>query len=85
MKNDPKKKVSKCVWGYFWGVFMMFSDGVDAFWDLTAQNLFFFGSSVANSPCTTFRSQENLAETASTGPQTQFFGILAKTGKSSGY
>ena len=31
MKNDPKKKVSKCVWGYFGGVFMMFSDGFDAF------------------------------------------------------
>ena len=34
VKNDPKKKVSKCVWGYFGGVFMMSSDGVDAFWAL---------------------------------------------------
>ena len=34
MKNDPKKKVSKCVWGYFGGVFMMFPDGFDAFWAL---------------------------------------------------
>ena len=34
VKNDPKKKVSKCVWGYFGGVLMMFSDGFDAFWDL---------------------------------------------------
>ena len=32
VKNDPKKTVSKCVWGCFGGVFMMFSDGVDAFW-----------------------------------------------------
>ena len=32
VKNDPKKKVSKCVWGYFGGVFMMFPDGFDAFW-----------------------------------------------------
>ena len=31
VKNDPKKKVSKCVWGYFGGLFMMFSDGFDAF------------------------------------------------------
>ena len=31
VKNDPKKKVSKCVWGYFGGVFMMFSDGFDVF------------------------------------------------------
>ena len=31
VKNDPKKKVSKCVWGYFGGVFMMFPDGFDAF------------------------------------------------------
>ena len=44
----------------------------------TAQNLDFFGSSVAESPCATFRSPENLAETASTGPQTRF-------SKSSGY
>ena len=29
VKNDPKKKVSKCVWGYFTGVFMMFPDGFD--------------------------------------------------------
>ena len=34
VKNDPKKKVSKCVWGYFGGVFMMFPDGFDAFWAL---------------------------------------------------
>ena len=34
VKNDPKKKVSKCVWGYFGVVFMMFSDGFDAFWAL---------------------------------------------------
>ena len=34
VKNDPEKKVSKHVWGYFGGVFMMFSDGVDAFWGL---------------------------------------------------
>ena len=32
VKNDPKKKDSKRVGGYFWGVFMMFSDGFDAFW-----------------------------------------------------
>ena len=32
VKNDPKKKVSKCVWGYFGGVFVMFSDVFDAFW-----------------------------------------------------
>ena len=30
-ENDPEKKVSKRVWGYFGGVFMMFSDGFDAF------------------------------------------------------
>ena len=34
VKNDPQKKGSKCVWGYFGGVFMMFSDGFDAFWAL---------------------------------------------------
>ena len=34
VKNDPEKKVSKCVWGYFGGVFMMFSDGFDAIWAL---------------------------------------------------
>ena len=34
VKNDPKKKVSKCVWGYFGGVFLMFTDGFDAFWAL---------------------------------------------------
>ena len=34
VKNNPEKKLSKCVWGYFGGIFMMFSDGVDAFWDL---------------------------------------------------
>ena len=34
VKNDPKKKVPKCVWGYFGGVFMMFPDGFDAFWAL---------------------------------------------------
>jgi len=34
VKNHPKKKVSKCVWGYFGGVFMMFPDGFDAFWAL---------------------------------------------------
>ena len=32
VKNDPKKTVSKRVWGYFGLVFMMFSDGFDAFW-----------------------------------------------------
>ena len=46
----------------------------------TAQNPDFFGSSVAETPCATFRSPENLAETASTGPQTRFFGILARFG-----
>ena len=45
-----------------------------------AQNLDFFGSSVAESPCATFRSPENLADTASTGPQTRFFGILTENG-----
>ena len=30
--NHPEKKVSKCVWGYFAGVFMMFPDGFDAYW-----------------------------------------------------
>ena len=34
VKNHPEKKVSKCVWGYFEGVFMMFPDGFDAFWAL---------------------------------------------------
>ena len=34
VKNDPKKKVSKCVWGYFGVVFMMFPVGFDAFWAL---------------------------------------------------
>ena len=34
VKNDPKKKVSKCVWGYFGWVFMMFPDGFDALWAL---------------------------------------------------
>ena len=34
VKNDSKKKAPKCVWGYFGGVFMMFSDGFDAFWAL---------------------------------------------------
>ena len=34
VKNDPNKKVSKCVWRYFGGVFMMFSDGFDALWAL---------------------------------------------------
>ena len=32
VKNDPKKKVFKRVWGYFGGVFMLFLDGFDAFW-----------------------------------------------------
>ena len=31
VKNHLKKKVSKCVWVYFGGVFMMFPDGFDAF------------------------------------------------------
>ena len=31
VKNDPTKKVSKRVWGYFGGVFMIFSDGFGAF------------------------------------------------------
>ena len=31
-EKQPEKKVFKCVWGYFGGVFMMFSDGFDAFW-----------------------------------------------------
>ena len=43
-----------------------------------AQNPDFFGSSVAESPSATFRSPENLAETASTGPQIRFCGILAQ-------
>ena len=30
VKNDLKKKVSKCVWGYIGGVFIMFPDGFDA-------------------------------------------------------
>ena len=34
VKNDPKKKGFKCVWGYFGGPFTMFSDGFDAFWAL---------------------------------------------------
>ena len=33
VKNDPKKKVSKCL-GILWGVFMMFPDGFDVFWAL---------------------------------------------------
>ena len=41
----------------------------------TAQKLIFFGSSVAKSPCATFISPENLDETASTGPQSRFFGF----------
>ena len=32
VKNDPKKKVSIRVRGYFGGVFMMLPDGLDAFW-----------------------------------------------------
>ena len=39
----------------------------------TAQNLDFFSPSVVESPRATIRSPENLAETASTGPQTRFF------------
>ena len=35
-EKSPEKKVSKCVWGYFGGVFMMFPDGFDAFWALQA-------------------------------------------------
>ena len=46
----------------------------------TAKILDFFGSSVAETPCATIRSPENLAEMASTGPQTRFLGILAKNG-----
>ena len=38
-----------------------------------AQNLDFFGSSVAESPCATFRSPEKLAETASAGRQVPGF------------
>ena len=34
VKNDRKKKFPKCVWVYFGGVVMMFSNGVDAFWAL---------------------------------------------------
>ena len=34
VKNHPKAKGSKCVWGYFRGVFMMFPDGFDTFWAL---------------------------------------------------
>ena len=35
VKSDPPPpKVSKCVWVYFGGVFMMFPDGFDAFWAL---------------------------------------------------
>ena len=33
VKNDPKKKFQN-VFGDFGGVFMMFSDGFDAFWAL---------------------------------------------------
>ena len=36
VKTDPKKTVSKCLQGYFGGVFMMFPDGFDAFWALQA-------------------------------------------------
>ena len=43
-----------------------------------AQNPDIFGSSVAKSPCATFRSSENLAETAFTGPQIRFFVFLAQ-------
>ena len=32
-EKPPEKKVTACVWGYFWGVFMMFPDGSDAFWN----------------------------------------------------
>ena len=46
--------------------------------DSTAQNLDFFSSSAAESPCATFRLLENFAGTASTGPKIQFFGILAQ-------
>ena len=45
-----------------------------------AQNPDFFGSSVAESPGATFRLPENLAETASTGPQTRFLGIFGRCG-----
>ena len=31
VRNHPTKKLSKCVWGYFGGVFMMFPDVFDAF------------------------------------------------------
>ena len=34
VKNDLKLKLSKSVWGYFRGVFMMFLDGFDTFWAL---------------------------------------------------
>ena len=34
MKNDPKKKVSECVSGYFGVVLTMFPDGFDTFWAL---------------------------------------------------
>ena len=43
-----------------------------------AQNPDFFGSSVAESPCATFRPPENLAETASTGPQIRLLGVLTQ-------
>ena len=33
-EKSPEKKVSNCVWGYFGGLFMMLSDGFDAFWAL---------------------------------------------------
>ena len=46
----------------------------------TAQNLDFFGSSVAESPCATFSPPEKLAETASTGPQTHFFWDFGRFG-----
>ena len=46
----------------------------------TAQNPDFFGSSVAETPRATFRSPENLPETASTGPQIRFFGIFGRCG-----
>ena len=34
VKNDPKKKVLECVWGYFGGLSTMFPDGFNAFWAL---------------------------------------------------
>ena len=46
-EKSPEKKVSKCVWGYFGGVFMMFPDGFDAFWALQTPFRVLWGSIAA--------------------------------------